>query len=67
MPFSIVSRTSVEASFMYVLVEAPLRPEASERLDLLEFSSIDRIPGAFRRRPAVKVVNAIHKKPQAQK
>lgn len=49
-----VSRTSVDASLMYVLVDAPLRPEASERLDLLEFSSIERIPGAFRRRPVVK-------------
>lgn len=42
MPFSRVSRTRVEASLTYVLVEVPLIPEASLRLDRLDCSGTDK-------------------------
>lgn len=41
-PFSKVSRTSVEASLTYVLVDVPLIPEASLKLDRLDCSGTDR-------------------------
>lgn len=41
-PFSKVSRTRVEASLTYVLVDVPLIPEASLKLDLLDCSGTDR-------------------------
>lgn len=42
MPFSKVSRTRVEASLTYVLVDVPLIPEASLKLDRLDCSGTDR-------------------------
>lgn len=42
MPFSRVSRTSVEASLTYVLVDVPLIPDASLRLDRLDCSGTDK-------------------------
>lgn len=38
-PFSSVSKTKVDASLTYVLVDIPLIADASLRLDLLECSS----------------------------
>jgi hypothetical protein len=52
-PFSTVSKTKVEASLTYVLLEAPLIPEASLRLDLSESLS----PGTDRYEPKGKINN----------
>lgn len=41
-PFSKVSRTSVEASLIYVLVDVPLIPDASLKLDRRDCSGTDK-------------------------